>query len=84
MSVNIRTIGGAIGTAVVSSIVTSSTDARGLPLESAYTTAFIVLAGFSVAAFVASFLVPSIRRTRAMAEPAPESVSDLRVPAEVG
>jgi EmrB/QacA subfamily drug resistance transporter len=84
MSVNIRTIGGAIGTAVVSSIVTSSTDARGLPLESAYTTAFIVLAGFSMAAFVASFLVPSIRRTRAMAEPAPESVSDLRVPAEVG
>jgi EmrB/QacA subfamily drug resistance transporter len=79
MSVNIRTIGGAIGTAVVASIVTGRTDANGLPLESSYTTAFIVLAGFSVAAFLASFLVPSIRRSRATIEPAAE----LRIPAEV-
>ncbi len=80
MSVNIRTIGGAIGTAVVSTIVTSRTDAHGLPLESAYTSAFVVLAGFSVAALLASFLVPSVRRMRATVEP----VAELRVPAEVG
>jgi EmrB/QacA subfamily drug resistance transporter len=82
MSVNIRTIGGAIGTAVVSSIVTSRVDVHGLPLESAYTTAFVVLAGFSIAAFAASFLVPSVRRVRASASAEP--VADLRIPAEVG
>jgi predicted MFS family arabinose efflux permease len=79
MSVNIRTIGGAIGTAVVSSIVTSRVDAAGLPLESSYTRAFMVLAGFSVLAFVASFLVPSSRRGRASVE----SAATLAVPAEV-
>jgi EmrB/QacA subfamily drug resistance transporter len=81
MSVNIRTIGGAIGTAVVSAIVTSRTDANGLPLEPAYTTAFIVLAGFALAAFAASFLVPTVRRR--LASPS-EPIAELRVPAEVG
>jgi EmrB/QacA subfamily drug resistance transporter len=86
MSVNIRTIGGAIGTAVVSAIVTSHTDALGLPLESSYTTAFTVLAVFSLAAFVAAFLVPSVRRSRVRLEPAgvAEPTTELRVPAEVG
>ena len=83
MSVNIRTIGGAIGTAVVSSIVTGGLDARGLPLESSYTSAFIVLAGFAVAAFVASFLVPSVRRASARASMTATG-DELRVPAEVG
>lgn len=89
MSVNIRTIGGAIGTAIVSTILTSHTDARGLPLESAYTSAFVVMGAFGLAAFAASFLVPSVRRrvgTGQATAPAPgdEPVEDLRVPAEVG
>jgi hypothetical protein len=83
MSVNIRTIGGAIGTAVVSSIVTGGLDASGLPLESSYTSAFIVLAGFAIAAFAASFLVPSVRRASARASMAATG-DELRVPAEVG
>lgn len=81
MSVNIRTIGGAIGTAVVSTIVTGHLDARGLPLESGYTTAFIVMAAFALAALGAAFFVPSIRRRVA---PVAEPVEELRVPAEVG
>jgi EmrB/QacA subfamily drug resistance transporter len=88
MSVNIRTIGGAIGTAVFASIVTSGTDVHGLPLESSYSSAFIVLAGFSVAAFLAAFLVPSIRRAGAApessAETGAEPADELRIPAEVG
>jgi hypothetical protein len=82
MSVNIRTIGGGIGTAVVSAIVTSRTDAAGLPLESSYTSAFVVLAVFALAAVSAAFLVPSVRRRSAAVEPEP--TAELRVPAEVG
>jgi MFS family permease len=80
MSVNVRTIGGAIGTAVMSTIVTSKVDATGLPLESGYTDGFIVLASFAIAAAVVSVLVPSVRRARAV----PEPVAEMRVPAEVG
>jgi MFS family permease len=80
MSVNIRTIGGAIGTAIVSTIVTSNTDAVGLPTESAYTVAFAVLAAIVLAAFAVSFLVPSVKRVAAPA--AVEPVTELRVPAE--
>ncbi|MCU1525253.1 MAG: transporter [Microbacteriaceae bacterium] len=80
MSVNVRTIGGAIGTAVMSTIVTSKVDATGLPLESGYTDGFIVLASFAIAAAVVSVLVPSVRRARTVHEP----VAEMRVPAEVG
>ena len=82
MSVNVRTIGGAIGTAIFSTIVTSHLDSTGLPLESGYTDGFIVLAAFTIAAAVVALLVPSVRRMPAAVEPEPEL--DLRVPAEVG
>ncbi|HAM28247.1 MAG TPA: MFS transporter, partial [Microbacteriaceae bacterium] len=62
MSVNVRTIGGAIGTAIFSTIVTSHLDSTGLPLESGYTDGFIVLAAFTIAAAVVALLVPSVRR----------------------
>lgn len=65
MNANVRTIGGSVGTAVVSSVVTSSVAANGLPPEHAYVLAFLVLGlGFAAAAAIAT-LVP--RPTRAIA-----------------
>jgi MFS family permease len=84
MSVNIRTIGGAIGTAVVASVVTSHTDSHGLPLESGYTSAFVVMAAFAIAALIAAFFVPSARRSVASTPELPEPFDELRIPAEVG
>ena len=48
MNANIRTIGGAVGTAVLASVVTAELLPSGLPQESGYTTAFL-LAAVSVA-----------------------------------
>ncbi|MCU1557670.1 MAG: transporter [Microbacteriaceae bacterium] len=80
MSVNVRTIGGAIGTAVMSTVVTSNVDPNGLPLEAGYTAGFVVLASFAIVAALVSILVPSARRARVVVEP----VAEVRVPAEVG
>jgi len=65
MNVNIRTIGGALGTAVVSSLVTASAGADGLPAEHGFTTAFLVLAGASLAAAGLALLVPATRQATA-------------------
>jgi len=59
MNANIRTIGGAIGSAVMATIVTSQTDAGGLPLESGYTNGFTVLAAMMVVAALAGMLIPA-------------------------
>jgi EmrB/QacA subfamily drug resistance transporter len=59
MNANIRTIGGSIGAAVMSSIVTASARHGGRPLESGYTHGFELLAIASVAAALAATLVPS-------------------------
>ena len=67
MNVNIRTIGGALGTAVVSSVVTASSGADGLPAESGFTTAFWALAGLSVVAAVLALLVPDASAPRVAA-----------------
>ncbi|MEV0624034.1 MFS transporter [Nonomuraea sp. NPDC050404] len=62
MNANVRTIGGAIGTAVVGSIVTASPRPGGLPDETGYSNGFLLLAGISVAAVTAALAVPSRRR----------------------
>jgi len=64
MNANIRTIGGAIGSAVTATIVTSSVDGDGLPLESSYVHAFIVIAALALASAVAGLSIPSISRRR--------------------
>jgi MFS family permease len=66
MNVNIRTIGGALGTAVVSGVVTASAGGDGLPTESGFTTAFWALAGLSVIAAVVALLVPGPSPRRAV------------------
>jgi MFS family permease len=79
MNTNIRTIGGSLGTAIVSSIVTAAPQADGLPREAGFTHAFAVVAAVSAAAALVSLLVPSPRAARPASTPAP-----AKVPAEVG
>ena len=71
MNANIRTIGGAIGAAVMSSIVTSELGVHGRPLASGYTTGFALLAAMTVVAVVAAFFIPSATAARADADHEP-------------
>ena len=64
MNANIRTIGGAIGAAVMASIVTSHLQAGGLPKEAGYTAGFGMLAGSLLLAALAGLLIPKLRSAR--------------------
>ena len=64
MNANIRTIGGAIGAAVMASIVTASTQSNGLPKESGYTYGFGMLAAMAVLAAAAGLLIPKLQGAR--------------------
>jgi EmrB/QacA subfamily drug resistance transporter len=67
MNANIRTIGGSIGAAVMSSIVTASAHHGGLPTNSGYTHGFALLTVCAIAAALAAMLVPATVRHRASA-----------------
>jgi MFS family permease len=70
MNANIRTVGGALGSAVVASVVTASSRPDGLPLESGYTHGFTVLVVTSGLAALVAVLVPVVRvRTNRPQEP---------------
>jgi len=71
MNANIRTIGGAIGAAVMSSIVTSQLLANGLPAASGYTTGFAFLAAMTVVAILAAFFIPTATAAKADADHEP-------------
>jgi EmrB/QacA subfamily drug resistance transporter len=62
MNANIRNIGGSIGTAVVSSLITGHLQSGGLPRESGFTHGFLLLAGISAATVAVALLVPSRSR----------------------
>jgi len=62
MNANIRNIGGAIGTALVSSVITSGLQAGGVPREAGYTHGFLLLTAFSAVPVAIALLVPSGRR----------------------
>ena len=64
MNTNIRTIGGSVGSAVMSSIVTAQVFANGLPHERGYTVGFLVLAGTMVLAAIAGLTIPSVSGSR--------------------
>jgi EmrB/QacA subfamily drug resistance transporter len=69
MNANIRTIGGSIGAAVMSSIVTSGVRAGSIPRESGYTHGFALLTIAAIAAVVAALFVPGrIRSTELVTE----------------
>jgi EmrB/QacA subfamily drug resistance transporter len=78
MNANIRTIGGSIGAAVMSSIVTAKVSAQGLPAESGYTHGFTFLLVVAVLAAGAAVVIPSSRR-RAAAAPDAASIPSARV-----
>lgn len=59
MNANIRTIGGAVGAGIMSSIVTSQLLKSGLPAESGYTRGFAFLAAMTVVAVVAALCIPT-------------------------
>ena len=56
---NIRTIGGAIGSAMMASVVTAHLLPDGLPAESGYTTGFAILAVASALGGAAALLIPN-------------------------
>src|SRR3954470_13309976 len=66
MNANVRTIGGAIGSQIVASIIAGTIVASALPTESGYEQSFIVLGVALVLAGVAAAFVPS-RAARAAA-----------------
>jgi EmrB/QacA subfamily drug resistance transporter len=72
MNANIRTIGGALGSAVMSSIVVSGVSSGAVPHESGYTNGFTLLAAATIIAAVAGVFVPSTLRASkaAIADPA--------------
>lgn len=70
MNANIRTIGGAVGAAVMASVVTADVLPVGLPTESGYVDGFLMLTGALVLGAVAALFVPAVRRdARTHAEP---------------
>ncbi|PWR15512.1 MFS transporter [Micromonospora sicca] len=79
MNANIRTIGGAIGAAVVSGVITAHPQVNGLPREAGFTMGFLVLTGLALAAALAALAVPSPRRAAAGRRPTPatEPVGEL-------
>jgi MFS family permease len=80
MNTNLRTIGGSIGTAVVSSIISSNLLPSGVPVESGFTHAFILMTVLAAVAVGAAVLVPAARRAPAV-EPVPEPVVPEPMPA---
>ncbi len=79
MNANIRTIGGSIGAAVMSSIVTSTARAGGLPRESGYTHGFELLTVTAAAAALATILIPARQRVLS-----PPELRDALPHAELG
>lgn len=63
MNANIRTIGGAIGASLASSVLVSSTPASGIPNESGYANVFLLCAGATALSLFAAFLIPRVRRS---------------------
>jgi hypothetical protein len=68
MNANIRTIGGSIGGAVVSSIVVSTLHGHEFATKAGYTHSFFVLVLTTLASALAALLVPSVRRVLTPAE----------------
>ncbi len=60
MNANIRTVGGAIGSQVVTSVITAGVAAGALPHEHGYVLSFLVLSAGMIAAAVAALLVPNV------------------------
>lgn len=58
MNANVRTVGGAIGAAVMAGVVTSRLEPSGLPAEHGYSLGFLVLAVVTLAGVAAAVRIP--------------------------
>jgi EmrB/QacA subfamily drug resistance transporter len=75
MNANIRTIGGSIGTALASSIITGHIQPSGLPAESGFTDTFLLLSAFAAAAVLLALAIPSThRKVRSTPDPVLEEL----------
>jgi EmrB/QacA subfamily drug resistance transporter len=78
MNANIRTVGGALGGAVLASVVTAGHRADGFPVESGYTNGFTVLAVTSALAALVAVAVPVVKaRTHLVPGPQAEAEAAL-------
>ncbi len=75
MNANIRTVGGAIGSQVVTSVITAGVAVGVLPHEHGYVLSFLVLAAGMIAAALAALLVPNVHRR--VGVPAAETAEPL-------
>ncbi|MCY7395509.1 MAG: MFS transporter [Nocardioides sp.] len=80
MNANIRTVGGALGSAVLASVVTADARPDGLPLESGYTNGFTVLVVTSGLAALVAVFVPVLKaHTHVVRGPQAEAEADAEV-----
>ncbi|QYB07050.1 MFS transporter [Rhodococcus sp. USK10] len=64
MNANIRTIGGALGAALMTTVVTAGASSSGVPPESGYTNGFVML-GIAVSlGVVAAMFIPAMKRDK--------------------
>ncbi|GAB6986293.1 MFS transporter [Nocardioides pyridinolyticus] len=82
MNANIRTVGGAIGSAVVASVVTAQVQPSGFPVESGYTHGFLVLTLTGAAAALVAVFVP-VARARTHLVPGPQAEAEAESAAPV-
>ncbi|MEI5673010.1 MULTISPECIES: MFS transporter [unclassified Nocardioides] len=76
MNANIRTVGGAIGSAVLATVVTSGARPDGIPVEAGYTHGFAVLVGTATLAAIVALFVPVVR-ARTHVVPGPQAEAEL-------
>lgn len=77
MNANIRTVGGALGSAVLASVVTANARPDGLPVEAGYTNGFTVLVVTSALAALVAVFVPVIR-ARTHVVPGPQAEAEAK------
>lgn len=70
MNVNIRTIGGAMGTAIMTAIVTARRGPAGFPEEQGFTIGLAIFAGVAVVAILATRMLPNGNQPNTIAVPA--------------
>ncbi|MGB0098893.1 MAG: MFS transporter [Nocardioides sp.] len=81
MNANIRTVGGAIGSAVVASVITTQVQPSGFPVESGYTNGFAVLTVMATAAALVAVFIPVVRASTHVV-PGPQAEAEAELESE--
>jgi MFS family permease len=83
MNANIRTVGGALGSAVVASVITANARPDGLPVEAGYVHGFTLLVATSAMATLVAVVVPVVR-ARTHIVPGPQAEYEALHPTSPG